>query len=63
MKQCLHCGKQLRDDTVTCMFCGKPADSIPEVEKSKSAVFFERYRDIIIVAIIILVLVIYYGIK
>lgn len=63
MKQCLHCGKQLRDDTVTCFFCGKPADTIPEPEKSKSSTILDHYRDIIIVAIILIVLAVYYGIK
>ncbi len=60
MKECIHCGKQLRDETTTCKFCGKPADTIPEPEKSLSAQTWEKYKDIIIVIIILIVLIFYY---
>jgi uncharacterized membrane protein YvbJ len=57
MKQCLHCGKQLRDDTTKCIFCGNMADQIPQVEeqKSRSAVMLDKYKDILFAIILLII--------
>jgi len=57
MKQCLHCGKQLRDDTTQCVFCGNNADQIPQAQgqKSKMATMLDKYKDIIFAIILIII--------
>ena len=54
MKTCLHCGKQLRDETTKCFFCGQMADELPQQKKGFE--MSKKNRDI---ALLIIVLIMY----
>ncbi len=61
MKICLHCGKQLRDDTKKCFFCGEMADELPQPKKSAEK--WRKNKDIIILIIVIIACIIIYLLK
>jgi len=61
MKICLHCGKQLRDDTQKCFFCGEMADELPQLKKSSEK--WKKNKDIIILIIVIITCIIIYLLK
>jgi len=61
MKVCLHCGKQLRDDTKKCFFCGEMADELPQQKQSLEK--WKKNKDIIILIAVILGCIIIYLMK
>jgi uncharacterized membrane protein YvbJ len=62
MKTCLHCGKQLRDDTVKCFFCGEMADELPQ-SKQNGPGGWEKNKDIVVLIIILIICIALYLIK
>ena len=61
MKTCLHCGKQLRDETTKCFFCGQIADELQS--QTNAFDMSNKHRAIALLIIVILICRVFYLLK
>ncbi len=61
MKTCLHCGKQLRDETTKCFFCGQMADELPQQKKGFE--ISKKNSDIALLIIVLIICLVIYILK